>query len=343
MSFERLGDEATTMDICHARTVSQRCERMNQSGALIERSEEVATALGDGRAVVALESTILAHGLPYPENLAVGQAIEAAVRESGAIPATIAVFDGIIKVGLETSELEELTSGASRFAKASARDLGFVLAAGASAATTVSATALVAARAGIRLFATGGIGGVHRGDQADVSQDLTMLAGCPVAVVSAGCKAILDLPRTLEMLETLGVPVVGHRTRDFPAFYSRSSGLTIDQQLEEPAEHARFLVSHWALLPNRGVLIANPIPEDAALDREPIEQAIEIALARAAERRIKGKALTPFLLAALAEITEGRSVVANRTLAIDNAHLAGQIAVALCGALTCREQVAAER
>ncbi len=296
---------------------------------MIAPSKAVAAALHAKRPVVALESTIIAHGLPYPENLDVALELENAITAIGAVPATIAVFDGVLKVGLTEGELQLLAGQPDRFTKAAARDLGYVIAQRRSAATTVSSTALVASQVGIRLFATGGIGGVHRGDALDVSQDLTTLAQCPVAVVSAGAKAILDLPRTLEMLETLGVPVVGHRCTEFPAFYTRSSGLTIDLSLEHPKEHARFLKAHWTLLPNRGVLIANPIPDADALPRRTIETAILNALDAAAVQRIRGKALTPFLLKALAETTAGQSIAANRALAINNAKLAARIAMEL--------------
>ncbi len=291
-------------------------------------SDEVRAALAERRAVVALESTIIAHGLPYPANLEIGRALEAAVRAAGAVPATIAIFDGVVRAGLSEGELAKLAERAHDFEKASARDLGLMTSQRRCAATTVSSTARVAASLGIRVFATGGIGGVHRGDALDVSQDLPTLAECPVAVISAGAKAILDLPRTLEVLETLGVPVIGHGTREFPAFYTRSSGLTLDHQLDDAAAHARFLAAHWQLQPTRGVLIANPLPAEAALDRAEIDAAIAVALARASSQKVAGKALTPFLLSALAEITAGRSVAANRALALSNAALGGAIAVA---------------
>ena len=282
---------------------------------------EVSTA----RAVVALESTIIAHGLPWPDNLGVGRALEAAVRAAGAVPATIAVVDGTAHVGLDAAVLEQVAQDGARFAKAGATDLAVHLARGGSAATTVSATAVLAAKAGIRVFATGGIGGVHRGDTGDVSHDLIALARTPIAVVSAGAKAILDLPRTLEMLETLGVLVIGYRTSELPAFYTRTSGLPLEHRADSPEELAAIAQTHWEL-GGGGILVANPIPEAAAID---LGQAIERALAEAATQQITGKQLTPFLLAKLAEVTGGASIRANRALAIHDAQVAGALAVAI--------------
>ncbi len=298
------------------------------SSAALVPSEEVRSALAERRAVVALESTILAHGLPWPENLDVGRGLEAEVRAQGAVPATIAVVDGVARIGLDAAQLERVAREGSGFAKAGAADLAVALARGRSAATTVSATATLAARAGIAVFATGGIGGVHRGDAGDVSSDLTTLARERVAVVSAGAKAILDLPRTVELLETLGVLVLGFGTDEFPAFYTRGSGLALEHRVDTPDEVARILAAHWAL-ERGGVLIANPCPREAALDAGAIEAAIAEALAEAAARRIVGKPLTPFLLAHLARATGGRSVAANRALALSNARVGAQVAVAL--------------
>lgn len=297
-------------------------------------SEEVRAALAEGRAVVALESTIVAHGLPWPENHEVGRALEDEVRRHGAVPATIAVVRGKVTVGIDAATLERLARSqagpaAARWRKAGVADLAPACVAGADAATTVSATAFAAARAGIRLFATGGIGGVHRGDAMDVSSDLTVLAREPVAVVSAGAKAILDLPRTLEALETLGVLVVGVRTGELPAFYTRSSGLPLEHRVESAAEAAQLLEAHFALQPARGVLLANPIPEAHALDPATVARAIEDALADAERRQIRGKALTPHLLAYLAQATEQRSLAANRALALSNAAFAAETAVHL--------------
>jgi pseudouridine-5'-phosphate glycosidase len=290
-------------------------------------SDEVRAALAEGRPVVALESTILAHGLPWPDNLAIGRALEAEVRANGAVPATIAVLDGGAHVGLEADQLERVAREGATFAKAGAADLGVAMVRGTSAATTVSATATLAARAGIAVFATGGIGGVHRGDTGDVSSDLTALARERLAVVSAGAKAILDLPRTVELLETLGVLVLGYGTQEFPAFYTRRSGIALEHRVDTPQETARILAAHWAL-GRGGVLIANPCPADAALDPAAIEDAIARALADAAAQQIVGKPLTPFLLAHLARATQGRSIATNRALALHNAHVGALVASA---------------
>jgi pseudouridine-5'-phosphate glycosidase len=288
-------------------------------------TEEVRASLERGAPVLALESTIVAHGLPWPDNLDIGHALEQAAREAGAVPATIAVIDGIARIGLSDAELERLARAAQSFAKAGAADLPVVLARGGNAATTVSATCVVAARAGIRVFATGGIGGVHRGGAMDVSSDLTTLAQTPIAVVSAGAKAILDLPRTLEVLETLGVLVIGYRADEFPAFYTRRSGLRLEHRCDTPEEVARILAARWAL-GQGGVLIANPIPEEAELPAETIEAAIDDALANAAREGVGGKALTPYLLSALARTTAGASIRANRALALNNVRVGAALA-----------------
>ncbi|MDQ3299008.1 MAG: pseudouridine-5'-phosphate glycosidase [Myxococcota bacterium] len=277
-------------------------------------------------AIVALESTLLAHGMPWPENLAVARALEDAVRAHGGTPATIAIVDGRVRIGLLPDELERLARDGARFAKAGATDLAVHLARGTSAATTVSATAALAARAGIRVFATGGIGGVHRGDAADVSHDLIALARTPIAVVSAGAKAILDLPRTLETLETLGVLVIGYRTSEFPAFYARSSGLALEHRTDTADELAAIVRRHWDELDGGGVLVCNPIPAEAALD---VDDAIRDALANAEAAHITGKRLTPYLLARLAEVTAGASIRANRALAVHNAEVGAALAVAI--------------
>ena len=290
-------------------------------------SADVSHALAAGQAVVALESTILAHGLPWPDNLAIGQALEAEVRAHGAVPATIALLDGVPHIGLSETQLERVARDGQRFAKAGAADLAVAIVRGSSAATTVSATAVLAARAGIAVFATGGIGGVHRGNSGDVSSDLTTLARERIAVVSAGAKAILDLPRTVEMLETLGVLMLGYGTDEFPAFYTRQSGIALEHRVDTPDETAQMLAAHWAL-DRGGVLVANPCPVEAALDALTIEAAIANALAEAQVQRIVGKPLTPFLLAHLARATEGQSIAANRALALNNARVGAQIAVA---------------
>ena len=293
---------------------------------------ELAPDVAPREAVVALESTLVAHGLPWPDNLAVARELEATVRDGGAVPATIAILRGAAHVGLTAEQLEHLAREGAQLAKGGATDLAVHLARGTSAATTVSATAAIAARAGIRVFATGGIGGVHRGDVADVSHDLVALARLPIAVVSAGAKAILDLPRTLEMLETLGVLVIGYRCDELPAFYTRSSGLRLEHRVDSAAELARIARRHWDDLGGGGILVCNPVPEEAALDG--IDEAIAEALAAATASGITGKRLTPFLLARLAATTQGRSIAANRALAVNNARVAAELAVALTAADT---------
>jgi pseudouridine-5'-phosphate glycosidase len=295
-------------------------------------SEEVRTAIDEHRPVVALESTLIAHGLPWPENLEVARALEEQVRQCGAIPATIAVVRGKLTVGVDGSTLDQMAQsgrpGRARWPKCGIADLGPLCARGSDGATTVSSTAFAAARANVRLFATGGIGGVHRGDSMDISSDLTTLGREPVAVVSAGCKAILDLPRTLEALETLGVPVLGVRTDELPAFYTRTSGLHIEHRIESAAEAASILEAHWSLHAT-GVLFANPIPAEDELDHTVVERAIAEALVDAARLELRGKALTPHLLAFLSRATGGRSLAANRALALNNARFAAEVAVAL--------------
>jgi pseudouridine-5'-phosphate glycosidase len=287
---------------------------------------EVAAALRDGRPVVALESTLIAHGLPRPLNLETARQAEAAVRREGAVPATIAVLRGVPTVGLSDAELEEL-SASENVEKASTRDLAAAVARKRTAATTVAATMVLAHRAGIRVFATGGIGGVHRGaaETWDVSADLAELARTPVAVVCAGAKGILDLARTLEMLETMSVPVVGYGTDEFPAFYVRSSGLALSARVDSPAEAAALLSARWAL-GGAGVVLAQPVDAAAALDPEEFETALVMAERQAAARGARGPALTPFLLARLAEITDGRTLRANQSLIVANAGLAAQVA-----------------
>jgi pseudouridine-5'-phosphate glycosidase len=290
-------------------------------------SQEVAAAIARGAPVLALESTIVAHGLPWPDNLDIGRELQAAARDAGVVPATIAVFDGVAQIGLSDAQLERLAREANTFVKAGASDLPVAVSRRSNAAMTVSATATLAARAGIRVFATGGIGGVHRGDALDISSDLTTLARTQIALVSAGAKAILDLPRTLEVLETLGVLVIGYRTDEFPAFYTRSSGLRLEHRSDTVEEIARVLAARWAL-DQGGVLIANPIPEEAALPVAQIESAISEAVVRASNDGISGKALTPFLLSELARTTGGASVRANRALALNNVRLGAALAKA---------------
>ena len=297
-------------------------------------SDEVREALGHGRGVVALESTILCHGLPFPQSLETHRAAEEAVRREGAVPALVAVVDGVPRAGFDEQGAEELARSGARVRKATTRDLGLLAARRESGATTVAATMAIAAAAGIRVFATGGIGGVHRGaaETFDVSADLLELGRTRVAVVAAGAKAVLDLPKTLEALETLGVPVVGFGTSELPAFWVRSSGLPLEVRCDDAAELARLARAHWAWPSGGGILVANPVPAEAALLREAVDGAIERSLAAAREQGVAGKAVTPFLLARLAEETGGRTLAANRALVVSNASVAGRLAVALAAA-----------
>jgi pseudouridine-5'-phosphate glycosidase len=291
---------------------------------------EVAEALAAGRAVVALESTIVTHGMPFPQNLETARAVESLVRAGGAVPATIAILDGRIAVGLADAELTRIAEAGPSAAKASRRDLAILLASRRLAGTTVATTMMAAAMAGVRVFATGGIGGVHRGAETsfDVSADLTELARTPVAVVCAGAKSILDLPKTLEVLETQGVPVIGYRTDAFPAFFARDSGARVPHRLDDAATIARAATLHWRL-GGGGVLVANPIPAEDALPAAEIEAEIAAAVAEAARAGIAGKDVTPFLLARINALTAGRSLAANIALVRNNAALAAEIAVAL--------------
>ena len=289
---------------------------------------EVAAAVKAGRPVVALESTLISHGLPHPANIETALALEATVRAGGAVPATIAVLDGRIRVGLEPEDLERLSEPGVR--KVSRRDLPLVLAAGADGATTVAATMIAAELAGIAVFATGGIGGVHRGVETtlDISADLEELATTSVAVVCAGAKAILDLPKTLEYLETKGVPVLGFGTDCFPAFYTGNCNLPVDTRCDTPDEVARVLRAKWQLNLRGGVVVAVPIPEEAALDAEAVEAAIRQAVSEASARDVRGKELTPFLLSRMEALTGGASLSANRALLLNNASVAARIASA---------------
>jgi pseudouridine-5'-phosphate glycosidase len=291
---------------------------------------EVAAALADGGPVVALESTIITHGMPYPQNLETAREVEDVVRGEGATPATIALVGGRLRVGLEGPELEELARGEG-VGKASRRDLPALLVRGGTAGTTVAATMYLAHLAGIELFATGGIGGVHRGAEQtwDVSADLDELGRTRVAVVCAGAKSILDLPRTLEVLETRGVPVVGFGTDEFPAFFSRSSGLGVDTRVDSPEELADLLGAHRALGLSGGVLVANPIPAADALAAEEIDARIDEAVADAEREGVTRKELTPYLLARINELTGGRSLRANIALVRSNAAVAARTAVVL--------------
>jgi len=291
---------------------------------------EVADALAAGHPVVALESTIITHGMPFPQNVETARAVEAAVRAGGAVPATIAVMGGRIHVGLSPDELNRLGQ-AKGVAKLSRADLAACLATGGTGATTVAATMICAHLAGIAVFATGGIGGVHRGAETsfDISADLRELAETPVTVVAAGAKAILDLPKTLEVLETYGVPVIAFGQDDFPAFWSRSSGLPAPLRMDDPAQIAAAHIMRVRLGLPGGQLVANPIPLHAEIARDTITPAIETALADAARLGIAAKAVTPFLLQRLFEITEGRSLQANVALVLNNARLGAAIATAI--------------
>ncbi|MEI4473987.1 pseudouridine-5'-phosphate glycosidase [Frigidibacter sp. MR17.24] len=288
---------------------------------------EVAAALKAGRAVVALESTIITHGMPHPQNVETARAVEAAIRAEGAVPATIALLKGRIKVGLSDADLDALVADPD-CVKASGRDLAVAMVRGRSAGTTVSSTMLIAARAGIRVFATGGIGGVHRGaeDTFDISADLTELGMTEVAVVCAGVKSILDIPKTLEHLETMRVPVIVHGSDDFPAFFSRVSGEPATHRLDTAAEIAAAVATHLSLGTGTGLLIANPVPEPDAIPAAEIDGTIAEAVAEAAAQGIRGKEVTPFLLARINRLTEGRSLAANIALVLNNARLAAQVA-----------------
>lgn len=292
---------------------------------------EIADALATGRPVVALESTVISHGMPYPRNLETARALEAEVRAAGAVPATIAAMDGRIRIGLDDDALDRLATAGHAARKLSRRDLPIALATGALGATTVAATMIGARLAGIAVFATGGIGGVHRGAETsfDISADLDELARTSVCVVCAGAKSILDLPKTLEVLETRGVPVLGFGTGEFPAFYSRRSGLSVDHRCDNVTEVADILRTKWQLGLEGGVLLANPIPAADELDADAMEAAVAQALADADTKRIKGKDITPHLLAALEAITGGRSLTANIALIRNNARVAAGVAAAL--------------
>ncbi|HEY1327259.1 MAG TPA: pseudouridine-5'-phosphate glycosidase [Casimicrobiaceae bacterium] len=298
----------------------------------VDLSRAVDDAVRNNRPVVALESTLIAHGMPWPRNLETALALESEVRSLGATPATVAIIDGHLKAGLTHGDVERLARGGRDIAKVSRRDMPIVVARGGTGATTVAATMIVAAMAGIRVFATGGIGGVHRGAEAtfDVSADLPELARTSVAVVCAGAKSVLDLELTLEYLETHGVPVIGFRTERLPAFWVRDSGLALDARVDEPHEIARIMKAKWDLGLNGGVVVANPIPERFALPRERVDRAIDQALDQARASGVTGKAVTPFLLARVNELTGGDSLAANIELVLDNARLAARVAAAYC-------------
>ena len=293
-------------------------------------SEEVRTALDTGRPVVALESTIITHGMPYPENLKTAKNVEDVVRNNGAVPATIAIINQAVHIGLSAEQLEWLAK-ANNVLKLSRADLAFAVAQGRTGATTVAATMICAALAGISVFATGGIGGVHKGaeDTFDVSADLLELAQTPVTVVCAGAKAILDLNKTMEVLETHGVPVIGYRTDLLPAFWSRMSDIPIPMRCDTPAQISNAHKIRSALGLKGGQLVANPIPAEAELSREYMEPIIAQAVAEAETKGVAAKALTPFLLGKILELTKGKSLIANIALVRSNAELASKIAIAL--------------
>ncbi|MDU3337246.1 pseudouridine-5'-phosphate glycosidase [Paraclostridium bifermentans] len=288
---------------------------------------EVKKALAEGLPVVALESTIISHGMPYPKNIEMAKTVSKIIRENGAIPATIAIIDGVLKVGLTTEEIEFL--GTSKdIVKASRRDLPFIISKKLNGATTVATTMILANLAGVKVFATGGIGGVHRGAQEtfDISADLQELANTNVAVICAGAKSILDIGLTLEYLETNGVPVVGFGTEEFPAFYTRKSGFGVDYKVESSLEVASALKAKWDLNLKGGMVIGNPIPKEFEMDYDTINNAIESALKEAEEKNIAGKKVTPFLLDRVKTITDGKSLDANIELVYNNAKAAAQIA-----------------
>ncbi|MBR4953435.1 MAG: pseudouridine-5'-phosphate glycosidase [Oscillospiraceae bacterium] len=297
----------------------------------LEISPEVKAALEAGKPVVALESTIISHGMPYPQNVETALKVEEIIRAEGAVPATIAIIGGKLKAGLSKDEIEHLGKKGLAVTKASRRDLPVLVARGEDGATTVTTTMIIAAMAGIKIFATGGIGGVHRGAETtmDISADLEELGQTPVMVVCAGAKSILDIGLTLEYLETRGVPVIGFGTDELPAFYTRESGFKVDYRIDTPEElAAAFAAQREMGLPN-GMLVANPIPEEFSMDKEVIDKAIAQAVAESVEKGIKGKETTPFLLAKVKELTGGDSLDSNIQLVFNNARVAARTAVAL--------------
>ena len=298
----------------------------------LDVSPEVAAALAAGKPVVALESTIISHGMPYPQNVETALAVEQIIRDNGAVPATIAIIGGRLKAGCTKEEIEHLGKTGTAIVKASRRDLAMLCARGQDGATTVTTTMIIAHMAGIKVFATGGIGGVHRGAETtmDISADLEELAHTPVMVVCAGAKSILDLGLTLEYLETHGVPVIGYGTKELPAFYTRSSGFGVDYEIDTPAELAKaFAVQRELGFPG-GMLVTNPIPEEFSMDPAVINKAIDDAVAQAQAQGIHGKETTPFLLAKIKDITGGDSLASNIQLVFNNAALAAKTAVELC-------------
>ena len=298
----------------------------------LDISKEVKAALDAGKPVVALESTIISHGMPYPQNVETALAVEKIVRENGATPATIAIIGGRLKAGLTPDEIEYFGKKGPEIAKASRRDLAMLCAKGLDGACTVTTTMMIAHMAGINIFATGGIGGVHRGAEVtmDISADLEELAQTPVMVVCAGCKSILDIGLTLEYLETKGVPVIGMGTEDMPAFYTSKSGYKVDYRVDSPAELAAFFKTHMELGMKGGVLVGNPIPDEYSMDPDVIDPAIDQAIQECIDLGIKGKETTPFLLAKVKEITGGDSLESNIKLVFNNAKIASQTACEFC-------------
>lgn len=298
----------------------------------IRVNEEVVQALKENRPVVALESTIISHGMPYPQNVETALQVEKIVRENGAVPATIGIIDGVGVVGMKPEEIEEFGKRGMSISKVSRRDLPVIFAEKSWGATTVATTMILAAKAGVEFFVTGGIGGVHRGAETtfDVSADLEELARTNVTVICAGAKAILDLPKTLEILETKGVPVLGYRTKELPAFYTRTSGLHVDYALKDEEDAANIVKAKREFGLDGGILITNPIPEEYSMDPAEINAAIDKAIQEMDEKGIKGKECTPFLLAKVAEITGGESLNSNIRLVFNNAALGARIAAAYC-------------
>ena len=298
----------------------------------LDISPEVQKALAEGKPVVALESTIISHGMPYPKNVETAMLVEKTIRDNGAVPATIAIIGGRLKAGLSPEEIEYLGKSGRKVAKVSRRDLAAIVARGADGATTVTTTMIIAHMAGIKVFATGGIGGVHRGAETtmDISADLEELASTPVMVVCAGAKSILDLGLTLEYLETKGVPVIGYGTDELPAFYTRRSGFGVDYRVDTPAQLAAMFKAQQELGMKGGMLITNPIPEQYAMDKEVIDAAIDQAVKESKEQGIHGKETTPFLLARVVELTGGDSLESNIQLVLNNAIVASKTAAELC-------------
>ncbi len=298
----------------------------------LDVNPEVAEAIASGKPVVALESTIISHGMPYPQNVETALAVENIIRENGAVPATIAIIGGRLKAGLTAEEIEYFGKKGQAIAKASRRDLAVLCARGEDGATTVTTTMIIAHMAGIKIFATGGIGGVHRGAETtmDISADLEELGQTPVMVVCAGAKSILDLGLTLEYLETKGVPVIGYGTKELPAFYCRTSGFSVDYRIDTAEELAKVFKTQNDLGMKGGMLVANPIPEEYAMPADTINAAIDQAIAECNEKGIHGKETTPFLLARVSELTGGDSLASNIQLVFNNARVAAQTAAAYC-------------